>query len=272
MPRMVVRIAASPGFPTIRRPPAGSREDAARMAGASGYPLPAGRGSAPYTTMDVVDLALVLAIDVSASVDYDEFALMVGGTAAAFRTPDIVAAATAGPRGGIAVAVLFWSSVSPGPELAVPWTRLADPAGFEALAAALEAAPRSPSPGATALGEGMAAGLALLARCPAEATRLVLDVSGDGRHNQGRPPGPVRDIGTAAGITLNGLAVLNEEPDLLEHYRAEVIGGPGSFAMDCPDYQAFAAAIREKLLREIGGLRLVRADALEPPSPGRITA
>ena len=111
----------------------------------------------------------------------------------------------------------------------------------------------------------MAAGLALLARCPAPATRLVLDVSGDGRHNQGRAPGPVRDIGVAAGVTINGLAVLNEEPDLLEHYRAEVIGGPGSFAMDCADYAAFAAAIRAKLLREIGGLLLSRGNGVFHP-------
>jgi len=98
-----------------------------------------------------------------------------------------------------------------------------------------------------------AAGLALLATLPTEAARLVMDVSGDGRNNQGRPPGPVRDIGVAAGVSINALAVLNEEPDLLDHYRAEVIGGPGSFAMHTPDYASFAEAIREKLLREAGG-------------------
>jgi hypothetical protein len=102
----------------------------------------------------------------------------------------------------------------------------------------------------------MAAGLALLARCPADATRLALDVSGDGRHNQGRPPGPVRDLGVGAGVTINALAVLNEEPDLLDHYRHEVIGGPGSFAMSCPDYAAFGEAIRTKLLREIPAVTL----------------
>jgi hypothetical protein len=150
------------------------------------------------------------------------------------------------------------------PDVAVPWLRVGGAEAAFALADAIENAPRLPLPGATALGEGMAAGLALLARCPAEATRHVLDVSGDGRHNQGRPPGPVRDIGVAAGITLNGLAVLNEEPDLLEHYTAEVIGGPGSFAMACPDYAAFAQAIREKLRREIAGLLLARADGLCP--------
>jgi hypothetical protein len=221
--------------------------------------------------MDPVDLALCLAVDVSASVDYDEFALMVGGYAAAFRDPGIAALCAGGPRGGIAVAMLFWSGAWPSmrpaagaPEVAVPWTRLDGGGAGTVLADAIDAAPRLPPPGATALGEGMAAGLALLGRCPAEATRHVLDVSGDGRHNQGRLPGPVRDIGVAAGVTLNGLAVLNEEPDLLDHYRAEVIGGPGSFAMDCPDYAAFAQAIREKLAREIGGLLLSRADRLSP--------
>jgi hypothetical protein len=223
------------------------------------------------SAMDPVDLALCLAVDVSASVDFDEFGLMIGGYAAAFRDPGIAALCTAGPRGGIAVAMLFWSgawpSMGPGagqPDLAVPWLRVGSAADATALADAIENAPRLPLPGATALGEGMAAGLALLARCPAEATRHVLDVSGDGRHNQGRPPGPVRDIGVAAGITLNGLAVLNEEPDLLEHYAAEVIGGPGSFAMSCPDYAAFAEAVREKLRREIAGLLLAQADGLCP--------
>ncbi|WP_149539547.1 DUF1194 domain-containing protein [Siccirubricoccus phaeus] len=221
--------------------------------------------------MTPVDLALCLAVDVSASVDYEEFGLMLGGYAAAFRDKEIQALCTAGPRGGIAVAMLFWSGAwSPmpqgggRPEVAVPWMRVGDAAAAEALAASMDAAPRLPQPGATAPGEGMAAGLALLARCPADSTRQVMDVSGDGRHNQGRPPGPVRDIGVAAGVTINALAVLNEEPDLLQHYVAEVIGGPGSFAMHCPDYPAFAAAIREKLKREIGGLLLSEADALSP--------
>jgi Protein of unknown function (DUF1194) len=204
--------------------------------------------------VEPVDLALCLAVDVSASVDFDEFARMVGGYAAAFRDPDVVAALTgAGPRGAVAVSVLFWSGTG-AQEVAVPWIRVDGPGAAAALAEALDAAPRLPAPGATAIGEGMAAGLALLARCPAEATRLVLDVSGDGRHNQGRPPGPVRDIGVAAGVTINALAVLDEEgPDLIAHFREEVIGGLGSFVMDCPDYAAFAEAILRKLLREASG-------------------
>jgi Protein of unknown function (DUF1194) len=206
--------------------------------------------------MEPVDLALCLAVDVSASVDYDEYALMLGGYAAAFRDPGVVALCVAGPRRAVAVGAVFWSGVAPGPEVAVPWRRVDGDAAAEAVAAALDAAPRLPRAGATALGEGMAAGLALLARCPADAARLVLDVSGDGRHNQGRPPGPVRDLGVLAGVTVNALAVLNEEADLLDHYRAEVIGGGGSFALACADYHAFAEAVRTKLLREINPVSL----------------
>ncbi|MDW8315011.1 MAG: DUF1194 domain-containing protein [Rhodovarius sp.] len=200
--------------------------------------------------MRAVDLALCLAIDVSDSVSFDEFGLMIGGLAAAFRLPEIQSAAIAGPRGAIAVAALFWADEA---EVALDWTILDGAAAAERLAEALEMAPRLPPGGATALGEGMLAGLALLGRLPVRAERLVMDVSGDGRHNRGRPPGPVRDLAVAAGITINGLAVLNEEPDLLAHYQAEVIGGPGHFAMACADYADFAEAIARKLLAEIRG-------------------
>ncbi|MBS7809996.1 DUF1194 domain-containing protein [Roseococcus pinisoli] len=200
--------------------------------------------------MEAVDLALVLAIDVSASVDFDEFALMVNGLGRAFLDPDVIAAATGGPRGAVAVAALFWSD---GQEVALPWQRIATAAEGAVVAEALEAAPRLPRPGATALGEGLVAALRLLAQCPADATRLIVDVSGDGASNRGRPPGPIRDVAVAGGATINGLAVLNEEPDLLEHYRTEVMGGPGAFVMDCADYADFAEAIGRKLVREMRG-------------------
>jgi hypothetical protein len=151
--------------------------------------------------------------------------------------------------------LLLWSGTG-AQDLAVSWIRVDGPAAALALAEAIDNAPRLPAPGATALGEGMAAALAVLGACPARATRLVIDVAGDGRNNQGRLPGPVRDLAVAAGVVVNGLAVLDEEPDLLAHYRDEVIGGPGSFVMDCPDYPAFAEAIRAKLRRELGGALL----------------
>lgn len=222
-------------------------------------PTNRGCGQRPFMQdagMEKVDLALCLAVDASSSVDYDEFGLMLGGYAAALRDESVQAAITAGPRGAVALCLMQWSGRG-AQAVVLPWTRIASPAAAAAFAASIEDAPRLVTGGATALGEGMAAGLALLGTLPTEATRLVMDVSGDGRHNQGRPPGPVRDIGVAAGVTINALAVLNEEPDLLDHFRAEVIGGPGSFAMHTPDYAAFAEAIREKLLREIIGDVLV---------------
>ena len=206
--------------------------------------------------MEKVDLALCLAVDASSSVDYDEFGLMLGGYGAALRDDSVQAAISAGRHGAVAFSLLMWSGQGE-QAVAVAWTRVDGPVAAASLAEAMENAPRLVAAGATALGEGMAAGLALLGTVPAEATRLVMDVSGDGRHNQGRPPGPVRDIGVAAGVTINGLAVLNEEPDLLEYYRAEVIGGPGSFVMHAADYTAFVEAIRQKLLREIVGMPLV---------------
>lgn len=202
--------------------------------------------------MQPVDVALCLCVDVSASVDFDEFGLMMGGLAAAFREADIAAATAAGPHGAAALALLFWSGARD-QALALDWTRLDGEAACEAFAAALDGTPRLLTGGVTALGQGMAAGLALLARVPAPATRLVLDVSGDGPSNQGRAPGPVRDLGVAAGVTINGLAILNEEAGLLAYYGAEVIGGPGSFVMACADYVDFADAIRRKLWRELRG-------------------
>ena len=200
--------------------------------------------------MEAVDLALVLAVDVSASVDFDEFALMLGGLATAFEDAAVIAAATGGPRGAVVVAALFWSEAQ---EVALPWTRLATAEDGAAIAAALLAAPRLPRAGATALGEGLVAALTLLGRCPAPANRQVVDLSGDGAGNRGRASGPVRDVAVAAGVVINGLAVLNEEPDLLQHYVAEVIGGPGSFAVPCADYADFAEAIGRKLVREMRG-------------------
>jgi hypothetical protein len=202
--------------------------------------------------MDPVDIALCLAMDVSASVDFDEFALMAGGTAAAFRDPSVLAAATSGPRRAAAVCLVLWSGVG-GQDVALGWTRLDGADSVAAIADAIENTPRLPPPGATALGEGMAAGLALLGAFPGDAARYVMDVSGDGPHNQGRAPGPVRDLAVQAGITINALAILNEEPDLLAHYAAEVIGGPGSFAMSCADYADFTDAILRKLRREFSG-------------------
>lgn len=202
-------------------------------------------------TAGSVDLALALAVDVSASVDFDEFGLMMGGYAAAFRDADLVARATAGPRGAIAVALMLWAG--PGArDLAVPWSRIGGAEEARAFAAAIDATPRVLPPGGTALGEALTAAAALVARCPFPATRQVIDVSGDEPNNAGIPAHLGRAAAEALGITVNALAIIDEVPDLEAYYAAEVISGPGAFVLRAEGYGDFAEAIRRKLLREIG--------------------
>jgi Ca-activated chloride channel homolog len=105
--------------------------------------------------------------------------------------------------------------------------------------------------GETAIGEALLASLTLLSHIPDTPARQVVNVIGDGRSNSGLAPGPVRDRMAEAGITINGLCILHEEPDLLESYTRDVIGGPGAFAVTCQDYPAFAAAMKQKLAREL---------------------
>jgi hypothetical protein len=88
---------------------------------------------------------------------------------------------------------------------------------------------------------------------PALPARSIVNVIGDGRSNDGIAPGPIRDRMAAADITINGLCILHEEPDLLASYTEEVIGGPGAFAVNCRSYADFTEAMRQKLTREIKG-------------------
>jgi hypothetical protein len=131
------------------------------------------------------------------------------------------------------------------------WTCLGAEADVLAFADAVDNMPRTVRPGLTAIGEALLGALTLLAHAPASARRSVVDVIGDGRSNDGIAPGPVRDRMAAAGITINGLCILHEEPDLLHFYATEVIGGPDAFAVTCTDYPDFAAAMRRKLAQEV---------------------
>ena len=123
----------------------------------------------------------------------------------------------------------------------------------------MENAERAVRATSTAIGAALLAAEALLAHLPAPAARRVIDVAGDGRSNDGPAPGSIRDRLADAGVTINGLCVLHEEPDLVASFTAEVIGGPDAFALPCPDYAAFAAAMRQKLQREIAALAPNRA-------------
>ncbi len=197
-----------------------------------------------------VDLALLLAFDGSASVTYDEFGLIAGGCAAALRDETVAEGLLQGPYRASLCAVLLWSGHAAQQTL-VPWTRLGSGADLDAFARAVADVPRAVPPGTTAIGSALLACGAMLAALPARARRRVIDVAGDGRSNDGPPPAPIRDRLTASGVTINGLCVLHEEADLVASYTREVIGGPGSFALACRDYDGFAAAMQLKLQQEV---------------------
>jgi hypothetical protein len=209
-----------------------------------------------------VELELVLAVDASGSVSEAEFDLQVEGLAGALRDPEVVAAIHDVGPAGIAVALVQWSS--PGQQIiAVDWSVVSDEDSAKALAQRIVATGRLIM-GETAIGEALAFARGLLTTNGFAGRRRVIDVSGDGETNWGPSPDGVRDRVVAAGITINGLAIANEQPALGEYYRAHVIGGAESFVVTATDYADFARAIRIKLLQEIRGSPI----SYDPPTRG----
>ena len=196
-------------------------------------------------------MALVLAVDVSESVSSGRYMLQREGIARAFELPQLVEAIAAVP-GGIEALVVEWSD----PEkiaITVGWTRISNRGSAAAFAAAVRATKRSSS-GLTAIGPALLAAAAAFDYMPEEASHKVIDISGDGMANFGVPPAEVRDRLVARGITINGLAILSEEPWLDEYYRKNVIGGPASFVAVAKDFDSFAEAILRKLVQEVASL------------------
>jgi hypothetical protein len=197
-----------------------------------------------------MDLALVLAVDCSGSVRAEHYELQQKGYADAFRHRRVIEAILGGLHGCIAATYFQWS----GPAYhnqTIPWTLLRNRTDIITFASALAAAPRTIFSGGTAPAEAIDYGVALLERAPVRALRRVIDVSGDGRSNRGRPPALARDAAVTKGITINGLPILHMEADIDEYYEKNVIGGPGSFLIAARDYVAFADAVRRKLILEI---------------------
>ncbi|ONG58293.1 hypothetical protein BKE38_02890 [Pseudoroseomonas deserti] len=197
-----------------------------------------------------VDVALVLAVDASGSIGEDEFRLQREGCAEAVTHPAVLAAIRGGPLGRVALAMVEWGA--PGAAATVVgWQAVGDAADAAALAARFRDAPRS-AQSWNAIGDAIDHARALLEACPFEATRQVIDVSGDGPDMRGYRRAPLaRDVAVAAGITVNALAILRSRPGLVESYRAEVIGGPGAFVLSADGRADFSRALRAKLVREI---------------------
>ncbi|WP_207483255.1 DUF1194 domain-containing protein [Arenibaculum pallidiluteum] len=213
-----------------------------------------------------VDVELVLAVDISGSVDLEEGRLQRQGYIDAIAHPQVVDAITSGPMGRIAVCYVEWSGDAQ-QYVVVPWRVIDGPATAEAFSDLLAEAPVG-SGRYTSISGAIDFSVPLFESNAFEGLRRVIDVSGDGVNNRGRLVTMARDAAVAAGVTINGLPIINDRPnpfgtytpkDLDAYYEREVIGGPGAFVMVAESFQTFGSAILAKLLREI---------AATPPEPG----
>ncbi len=215
-----------------------------------------------------VDVELVLAVDVSRSVDPEEQEMQFSGYEAAFRDPRLIEGIAGGPVGAIAVTMFTWSDWHIQTTV-VPWMLLDGAAAANRFAAAIANVPRQ-----TWLYTSISGAMDYAAKQFGqgfEGTRRVVDISGDGVNNSGRAVADARAEALAQGIVLNGLAVLDRTPQPLSlasamppldtYYREEVIGGPGAFLVVAEGFQAFEAAVRRKIIREIAAV----------PQPGPVT-
>jgi hypothetical protein len=220
---------------------------------APSYAQDPGQGQEPAA----VDVALVLSVDASGSIDPGEFALQRDGIAGAVTDAEVLRAIKGGIRGRIAIALVEWGT--PGaPAKVVDWHLVGDDASAAAFANAVRGAPRAPQSW-NAIGDGMELGIGMLESCPCKPTRKVIDVSGDNPDIRSQvSSATARDEAVAAGITVNALAILNDDrkgpndrPWLVEVYEQEVIGGFGAFVIPAQSRADFARALRQKLIHEI---------------------
>jgi hypothetical protein len=222
--------------------------------------LASGEGARAQNT----DLLLVLAADVSRSIDESEFELQRKGYAAALSDPRVLAAIGGGANGKIAVCFVEWSGA--GEQLVVvDWTVIGDGEDAGGLSAMLLAAPRS-FIGRTSISGAIDFAMERFAAAKPHGNRRIIDISGDGTNNSGRPVTDARDQALAEGVTINGLAIINNRPNpgyayhtqppggLPEWYRQNVIGGPGAFLHVVEDFRSFADAMTNKLVSEIAAL------------------
>jgi hypothetical protein len=214
----------------------------------------------PARAETAVDLELVLAVDVSRSMDIDELRLQRDGYVAAFRHPDVLAAIRSGPLGRIAVSYVEWA----GPQsqtMVVPWTLVDGEDSAARIADRLSSVAYGRFTG-TSISGGLLFAAAALANNGFAGSRRVIDVSGDGPNNRGLPVRPIRTGITGSGVTINGLPLMLKVPvtpysieNLDIYYEDCVIGGPGAFVIAVQDKSQLALAIRRKLILEIAESR-----------------
>jgi hypothetical protein len=200
-----------------------------------------------------VDVELVLAVDVSRSMDEQEFALQRAGYVEALRHPDFVSAIRSGHHGRIAVAYYEWAGL-PRLESLVTWQVIDSPETAERFARKIAERPFSSFLG-TSISRALDYGAALFEDNGVDGLRRVIDISGDGPNNQGEPVTASRDLAVARGIIINGLPIMIRPsptyPEIDRYYAECVIGGPGSFTLPIRSADEFSTAIRRKLILEV---------------------
>jgi hypothetical protein len=201
-------------------------------------------------TSTPVSIELLLALDVSASVDSAEFDLQMQGIAHALRDPDVLKAVENLKPLGVALGISQWGG--PGEtRMVIPFAQLVTARDAKAFGFVASRSYRFIGATSTSVSTAMLDGIDILKSNEFDGQRTVIDISGDGRNNSGPPLGQAREAARAAGITVNGLAVNADESDLADYYRENVITGAGSFVIHADDFEDFARAMREKLLREL---------------------
>ena len=210
-------------------------------------------GTGQPASAQAVDLQLVLAVDTSGSVSEQRFQLQKQGYVAAFRSPRLLQAIGSGATRAIAVTMTQWT----GPVLqiqVVPWMLIDSEASMHAFADAIDKAPRQLFGGGTSISGAIDHAMTLFPRTGFQGARRVIDVSGDGANNRGRPATEARDDAVRAGATINGLPILALEPWLDRYYWDNVVGGPGAFVIAAESYETFADAVLKKLVIEIAAV------------------
>ena len=197
-----------------------------------------------------VDLALILAVDCSSSVDEGDYHLQMQGIADALRNPQLVNAIANGDEGRIAFALVQWSTQH-SQSIVIKWRSLQTAFDLLSTAQEIEHVDRHWLPGGTGLAIALDFCSALMQRVPALATRKVIDVSGDGEENEGGNVVRARNSAIAHGITINGLPILYGSKYIEAYYAQVVTGGQGSFVIPATNMSAFKDAMTQKLLREI---------------------
>jgi hypothetical protein len=199
--------------------------------------------------VEAVDIALVLAVDSSGSISSEDLALQFRGYAQAITSNVFMNAVRSGRHRRIALSFVTWSSARRHDQV-VPWTLVDGTSAAHQFAGMLLQVP-GPVPGFTSISGAIDFARQLLAGCGYAADRQVIDVSGDGTNNDGRPVTEARDEAIAAGIAINGLPIVRSEPDIATYYSQNVIGGDAAFITVAKDISSFHTAVLEKFVTEI---------------------